>query len=110
VHRLGELERPRKWTVAAFDLMVADAFRGGGRAGESAAANRQPGVFHREIDLVAGHAWYFVGDDVRGVRFVDVAGRRPWVGAVAGQPFVEGTEVAHRVPRHGSIVAKGVGK
>ena len=83
----GELERPRECAVAALDLVEVKASRGSAARSIALAADRQPRILEREIDVFARQAGHFGGDDVAVLGFVDVDRRRPGVGMMAGEPL-----------------------
>ena len=71
--------------VAAFDLVEVAALRQPAADGRAAAADRQPRVLDRELDLLARQPGHLGGDDVAVGGFVDVDRRRPGVGVLRGQ-------------------------
>ena len=63
--------------MAAFDLVKVKRLPGSGAAIDAPAADRQPRIFQREIDVFAPETRHFGSDDIAVLGLIHVNRRRP---------------------------------
>ena len=86
--------------MPALDLMEVNIVGG---PLDALTTDRQARIGHRELDLIAGEARQFGGDNVAVCGLVDIDWRRPRISVVqreALEPFLPGPQIAPRIHRH----------